>query len=82
MALFAALDSLSLYLLIDPDLSNLDVTDVPRVAEGDRVVLLGSNGDAEITAAELAAIAGTIPYEILCAVSPRVPRVYVHGRTE
>jgi len=64
------------------DLTLLDVTDVPRVAEGDRVVLLGSNGDAEITAAELAAIAGTIPYEILCAVSPRVPRVYVHGRTE
>ena len=58
------------------DLCLLDVTDVPHVAEGDRVVLLGAMGDEVVTAAELAALVDTLPYEILCAVSPRVPRVY------
>lgn len=61
------------------DLCLLDVTDVPHVGEGDRAVLLGSMGGEHVTASELAAIADTIPYEILCAVSPRVPRVYSHG---
>jgi alanine racemase len=64
------------------DLCLLDVTDVPHVSEGDRAVLLGAMGDEEITASELAALAGTIAYEVLCAVSPRVPRVYVHTRSE
>ncbi|MCO4772656.1 MAG: alanine racemase [Deltaproteobacteria bacterium] len=64
------------------DLCLLDVTDVPHVAEGDRAVLLGTMGEAEVTASELAAIAGTIPYEIVCAVSPRVPRVYEQGRPD
>ena len=61
------------------DLCLLDVTDVPHVSEGDRAVLLGAMGREQVTASELAALAGTIPYEILCAVSPRVPRVYMHG---
>jgi len=61
------------------DLCLLDVTDVPHVAEGDRVVLLGSMGEETISAAELASLVGTLPYEILCAISPRVPRVYVSG---
>ena len=58
------------------DLCLLDVTDVPHVGEGDRVVLLGSMGEESITAAELAALVDTLPYEILCAVSSRVPRIY------
>jgi len=61
------------------DLCLLAVTDVPHVAEGDRVVLLGSMGEETISAAELASLVGTLPYEILCAISPRVPRVYVSG---
>jgi alanine racemase len=59
------------------DLCLLDVTDVPHVAEGDRAVLLGSMGDESVTAAELASLVDTLPYEILCAISPRVPRVYL-----
>ncbi len=59
------------------DLTMLDVTDIPDVAIGDPVTLLGSAEGDTITANELAARAGTIPYEIICRVSPRVPRVYI-----
>ena len=59
------------------DLVMIDVTDVPDVAVGDEVVLLGSQGDDVITAHELAEHAGTIPYEIVTGVQERVPRVYV-----
>ncbi len=46
---------------------------------GDEVVLLGRQGDEEITADELAAHADTIAYEVLTNVNARVPRVYVDG---
>lgn len=46
------------------------------VAVGDEVVLLGRQGDDEITADEWAAALGTINYEVLCGIGPRVPRVY------
>jgi len=58
------------------DLVMADVTDVPGVSAGDEVVLLGAQGGEKIGADELAARAGTIPYEILCGVSRRVPRRY------
>lgn len=54
----------------------LDVGDLP-VAAGDEVVLLGRQGDEEITAADWAARLGTISYEIVCGIGPRVPRHYV-----
>lgn len=44
---------------------------------GDEVVLLGRQGDDQITADELAGLAGTISYEIFCGISKRMPRVYV-----
>ena len=43
---------------------------------GDRVLLLGSDGELRVTAWDLARAAGTIPYEILCGIGTRVPRVY------
>jgi len=46
------------------------------VAPGDEVVLLGRQGAAEVTAEEWAARLGTIAYEVLCAIGPRVPRRY------
>ncbi len=58
------------------DLCLLDVTDVVGVAEGDRAILMGSQGGASVSALELAQLADTIPYEIVCAISPRVPRSY------
>src|SRR5690348_9339254 len=53
----------------------VDVGDTP-VEVGDEVVLLGRDGDAEITADEWAERVGTIPYEIVCGIGPRVPRSY------
>jgi len=53
------------------------VTDVPSAKVGDEAVLLGEQGGERITADELASKAGTISYEILCAVGRRVPRRYV-----
>lgn len=41
------------------------------------VVLLGAQGDERITAEEIAARCGCIPYEVFCAISQRVPRRYV-----
>lgn len=50
------------------------------VAVGDDVVLLGRQGDQEVTVDEMAAALGTINYEILCGIGPRVPRVYLPAR--
>ncbi|MDO9069500.1 MAG: alanine racemase [Deltaproteobacteria bacterium] len=56
----------------------LDVTGIPDVATGDEVVLMGPDDYGNsIHAEELADRAGTIPYEIFCGVSKRVPRVYL-----
>ncbi len=46
------------------------------LALGDEVVLIGKQGDKQIYIEELAEIAGTIPYEIFCCFTDRVPRVY------
>ena len=53
-----------------------DVTHIKHVAEGDEAVLIGSAGDKSVTADEVAALGGTINYEIVCGVGKRVPRVY------
>ncbi len=53
-----------------------DVTEVEGVSEGDQVILFGKPED-KVTADELAQIEGTINYEIVCAVSSRVPRIYI-----
>ena len=59
------------------DMTMFDVTDVEGVALSDEVVLLGAQGDQRITPDELAAIADTIPYEIMLEFLPRLRRVYV-----
>jgi len=62
---------------ISMDLTIVDVTDIPDVEIGDEAVLIGMQGAEEITAYDHADIAGTIPYEILCNINVRVPRVMV-----
>lgn len=54
----------------------LDCADLP-VEVGDEVVLLGRQGDHEITANDVAQLLGTIGYEVVCGVGKRVPRVYL-----
>lgn len=60
----------------------LDVTDIPDVKVGDTVTIFGKDGDDEITLDELASLADTISYELLCAVGMRVPRVYIKDGKE
>jgi alanine racemase len=57
----------------------IDCGNDASVRPGDEVVLLGRQGDEEITAEEWARLLGTISYEVLCGVGPRVPRVTVNG---
>lgn len=56
----------------------VDVSAVPNVKLGDEIVILGRQGDAEISADDLAAINGTINYEITCCFDLRIPKVYVN----
>jgi alanine racemase len=60
---------------ISMDLTVVDVSSVPRAALGDEVILLGEQNGLRITADDHARCAETISYEILCAISARVPRV-------
>ncbi len=57
----------------------VDVTDIPDVCLGDDVTLIGRDGDEMITVDELAAMCGTIPYENLCDLGKRLPRVYLQN---
>lgn len=59
------------------DMCMVDVTDIPDAEMGDVVTIFGQDGDAFISITELAEEAGTIAYELLCSVSPRVPRIYI-----
>lgn len=61
------------------DLTMVDVTEVPEVQIGDEVVLVGRQGNAEISADEVAAWNATINYEVVAALTARVPRVYLNG---
>ena len=61
---------------ISMDLTTVDVTGIPGVEVADEVVLLGSHDGLSVDAREHAELANTIPYEILCAISKRVPRRY------
>ena len=64
------------------DQTIIDVTDIEGVKLGDKVVVFGKGTDETPTVNELAIFAQTINYEIICAVSKRVPRVYKrNGKT-
>ena len=66
---------------ISMDLTTVDVGHIRSVAVGDEVILIGRGaGDASsktVDAVELARLCETVPYEILCGLSQRVPRVYL-----
>jgi alanine racemase len=62
---------------ISMDLSLIDVTDVAGANIGDEVILIGQEDHSSITALEIAQLLDTVPYEILCSIGKRVPRLYV-----
>jgi alanine racemase len=59
------------------DMTMVDVTGIAEARVGDEAVLIGRQGGEEITADEVAELQGTISYEVLCRIGPRVPRVYL-----
>jgi alanine racemase len=61
---------------VSMDLTEIDLTDVAGVAVGDEVILWGRSGDDTISVNDVARIAQTISYEMLCTVGRRVSRVY------
>ncbi len=58
------------------DMTMIDVTDLPGVQVGDEAVLIGRQGQGAIGADQVAEWIGTIPYEVLCGIGPRVVRTY------
>src|SRR5579864_3200087 len=62
---------------VSMDLTTIDISHTPALGPGDEVTLLGREGDASIDAQQLARMAGTISYAILCGIGARVERIYV-----
>jgi alanine racemase len=62
---------------VSMDLTTIDVTNCPPIQVGDAVTLLGSEGEASIDAQQIARIAGTISYSVLCGIHARVKRIYL-----
>jgi len=61
------------------DLTMVDLTDVPGATPGDEVILWGGVGEHAISVNYIARLVQTIPYELLCTVGKRVPRIYRGG---
>jgi alanine racemase len=62
---------------VSMDLTTIDITHCPPLAIGDPVTLLGSEGDVSIDAQQIARVAGTISYSVLCGIHARVKRIYI-----
>ncbi len=56
----------------------LDVSDIDDVRSGDEVLVVGDGSDGSFSFDDMAAMTGTINYELVCLVGKRVPRVYIH----
>ena len=55
----------------------VDLTDLSHAEEGDEVTLIGYDGGGHISVEELSELSGRFPYEFVCQISKRVPRIYV-----
>jgi len=65
------------------DMTMLDLTGIDNPSVGEEVVIFGGQGDAEISADDIAGWDGTLNYEVLCRISKRVVRVYLRsGRVD
>jgi alanine racemase len=58
------------------DLTMIDVTNIDGVSLNDEVVIIGRQGNESISADEIALRTGTINYEVVTAIAPRVPRKF------
>jgi alanine racemase len=62
---------------VSMDLTTIDLSHTAALSPGDEVTLLGVEGEASLDAQQIAKVAGTISYNILCSISSRVHRVYI-----
>jgi alanine racemase len=62
---------------VSMDLTSVDVSQMPETRIGDAVTLLGTEGDVSIDAQQIAKLARTISYSVLCGIHARVKRIYV-----
>jgi len=60
------------------DLTMIDVTNIDGVSLDDEVVIMGKQGELTITADEIAGKTGTINYEVITSIAPRVPRKFTN----
>ncbi|MDR0890315.1 MAG: alanine racemase [Oscillospiraceae bacterium] len=64
------------------DMCMIDVTNVPEAKVGDTVTIFGESGQDCIEVQSLSNRLGTIPYEVLCGINKRIPRIYFDGQTQ
>jgi len=62
---------------ISMDWTVIDISEVPGVREGDEVILIGESAGNMISAEDIAALTGTISYEVTCSIGRRVPRRFI-----
>ena len=62
---------------VSMDLTTIDLSAAPHLGPGDDVTLLGQEGETRLDAQQIARLAGTISYNVLCGISARVRRLYV-----
>ena len=62
---------------ISMDLALLDLTEVPGAEVGDVATFIGTSPHCKIGAREIANQLNTLPYEVLCSIGKRVPRIYL-----
>jgi alanine racemase len=62
---------------VSMDITLVDITGIPGAEIGSEVIILGQSEHCSVTATDHGRFAGTIPYEILCNISKRVPRQYI-----
>jgi alanine racemase len=61
---------------VSMDVTTIDLSHTGRLRPGDAVTLIGEEGGASLDAGQIAERAGTISYEVLCAIGSRVRRIY------
>ena len=64
------------------DMCMVDVTDVPEAKVGDVVTIFGEDRGSTIAVESLSNALGTIPYEVLCSINKRIPRIYLDGENQ
>lgn len=62
---------------VSMDMTSIDISHSPEIQVGDAVTLLGCEGHARMDAQQIAKLAGTISYSVLCGIHARVKRLYV-----